>query len=245
MGRLTGKIAVVTGAAQGMGAEFARRIVLEGGRVAVTDVNEQAGRALADQLGDDALFVRLDVSSEDDWREALAAVEARFGPVAVLINNAGIGTEGTIEDTSVEAWDRDMAVNLRGPYLGMKTLAASMRRAGGGSVVNISSTAGLGASPGIAAYTASKWAVRGLTKVAAIELGPDIRVNSVHPGPIRTPLASWMSDDFVADQALPRLGEPGEVANVVLLLASDEGSYITGAEIAVDGGRSLAGPPTK
>lgn len=245
MNRFDSVTAFVTGGAQGMGAEYVRRIVAEGGKVAIADLKQDEGEALATKLGDHALFVRLDVSDEQNWKDALALVTERLGQPTVLINNAGIGTEGTIEETTVAEWDRDMAVNLRGTFLGMKTLVPGMRAAGGGSIVNISSTAGLVGSAGIAAYTASKWGVRGLTKAAALELGPAIRVNSVHPGPIRTPLASWMKDSFFSKQPLPRMGEPSEVANVVLLLASAEGSYLTGAEIAVDGGAILSGPPDK
>jgi 3alpha(or 20beta)-hydroxysteroid dehydrogenase len=239
MGRFEGKVAIVTGGARGMGESHVRHLVAEGARVVIGDVLDQDGAALAAELGDTTRFVHLDVTSPESWDAALALAVREFGAVTVLVNNAGIATFGGVDQISVEDFDRTIAVNLRGVFLGMRAVAPGMRAAGGGAIVNISSTAGLMGYAGLAGYTASKWGVRGLTKAAALDLGPEIRVNSVHPGPIRTPMTAGLSDDMVNTQRIPRMGEPAEVSAAVLFLASDAASFMTGAELAVDGGAVL------
>lgn len=242
MGRLAGKVALITGAARGQGAAEARLFVQEGGRVLVTDVLDELGTRLVRELGDAARYRRLDVSSELDWADAIAAAET-LGPLNVLINNAAITQFAAIKDTTLADYRRVIEVNQIGCFLGMRAVIEPMKRAGGGSIVNVSSIDGLQAQNGEIAYCASKWAIRGMTKVAAIELGAyRIRVNSIHPGGIDTPmgnpagLESSAIDPFYASQALPRIGRPEEVAWMAVFLASDEASYCTGSEYAVDGG---------
>jgi 3alpha(or 20beta)-hydroxysteroid dehydrogenase len=238
-GRLDGKVAIITGAARGQGAAEARRFVAEGAQVLLTDVLDAEGGAVATELGDDAAYRRLDVTSEAEWDAAVADCEARFGPVSVLVNNAGILDLAPIHHTDAARFRTVLEVNLVGAVLGMKAVAPSMERAGGGSIINISSNAGIVGLPAGGAYVASKWALRGVSKSAAIDLGPKgIRVNSVHPGGINTPMTAFGEGDSAWARKLPlgRMGEPDEVANVVTFLASDEASYVTGAEWSVDGG---------
>ena len=243
MARFDGTVALISGGARGMGASHARALVDEGARVVVGDVLDAEGRTLAEELGDACHFVHLDVTSPDDWEAAVAAAEERFGPIELLINNAGIVAFGPIADTTLDDFRRVIDINLIGVFLGMHTTVPSLRRAGGGVIVNISSTAGMMGYAGIGAYTASKWGVRGLTKSAALELGRDgIRVVSVHPGPIRTPMTDGMADDLTAGQPIARMGEPEEVTRLVLFLA-DQATYSTGSEWIVDGG-ALLGPVT-
>ncbi|MDT4932351.1 MAG: 3alpha(or 20beta)-hydroxysteroid dehydrogenase [Pseudonocardiales bacterium] len=238
-GRLDGKVAIVTGAARGIGEGTVRRFAEEGARVVITDVLEEEGRAVAADLGDVAMFHRHDVTQEGDWQAVVAAATGQFGGVDVLINNAGIFRKAALEVQTVEGFDQVVAVNLRGVFLGMKTVAAPMRARGGGSIVNTSSTSGLTGLATQVAYGASKWGVRGITKVAAIELGEDkIRVNSIHPGTVDTPMT--MGGSNRGNNPLRRIGLPVDIANVHLFLASDESSWITGAEINIDGG-SVAG----
>lgn len=240
MGRVSGKIAIVTGGARGMGAAFAKRLIDEGARVMLTDVLEAEGMAMAASLGDNARFVKHDVSSEAQWRQAVAATETAFGPVSVLVNNAGTSFGGMIETMEETAFRRVIDINQVSVFLGIKSVIPSMRRAGGGSIINISSIAGIVGNPGVLPYTASKFAVRGMTKSAAIEFAPhNIRVNSVHPGIIVTPMTSGGElplDLVAAGTPAKRAGQPVEVANVVLMLASDESRFSTGAEFVVDGG---------
>ncbi|HET6952254.1 MAG TPA: glucose 1-dehydrogenase [Acidimicrobiales bacterium] len=239
MGRLDGKVAIITGAARGQGAAEARLFAAEGARVLLADVLDDDGAAVAAEIGDAALYTHLDVTDEDQWAAAVALAEERFGPVTVLVNNAGILMFQALHKTSLEDFDRVMRVNVHGVFLGMKAVTPPMTRAGGGSIVNISSTAGLQGLPYLGAYVASKWAVRGLTKTAAIDLGhKGIRVNSVHPGGIDTPMVAGLSGDapFYKRLPVPRMGSADEAARAVLFLASDEASYIAGAELAVDGG---------
>ncbi|GAA4145377.1 glucose 1-dehydrogenase [Actinomadura keratinilytica] len=246
MGRLDGKVALITGGARGMGKAHVRRFVAEGARVVFGDVLAEEGAAVAADLGDAARFVRMDVTSPQDWQAAVGTAVDAFGRLDVLVNNAGILRHKTIEEMSLEECRRILDVNLVGQWLGIKSVTPAMRAAGGGSIVNVSSTEGFIGAAGLAAYSASKFGVRGLTKAAARELGPDgIRVNSVHPGGIVTPMS--MQDDVVsataagADafmKALPlgRLGSTREVTGLLVYLASDESSYCTGSEILVDGG---------
>lgn len=244
MGRLEGKIAIVTGAARGMGASHSRYFVREGARVVLTDTRVAEGQALAEELGENALFVEQDVTKASDWQRIVSVAEDAFGPVNVLVNNAGIlGAMAATADISEEDYLRVIAVNQHSVYLGMHALIPSMLRAGGGSIVNISSIAGLVANYGFPslAYVASKFAVRGMTKAAAVEYGPQgIRVNSVHPGFIMTPMMVEATNeeggDALALIPLRRIAEPEEVSNLVLFLASDESSYISGAEHVIDAG---------
>jgi 3alpha(or 20beta)-hydroxysteroid dehydrogenase len=239
MGRLDGKVAIITGAARGQGAAEARLFAAEGARVVLADVLDDEGKAVAGEIGDTAAYAHLDVTDEGQWSDAVALAERTFGPVTVLVNNAGILLFQAVHKTELGDFDRILRVNVHGVFLGMKAVTPSMEKAGGGSIVNISSTAGLQGLPYLAAYVASKWAVRGLTKSAAIDLGhKGIRVNSVHPGGIDTPMVAGTSADAPFYQRLPvaRMGSADESARAVLFLASDEASYIAGAELAVDGG---------
>jgi 3alpha(or 20beta)-hydroxysteroid dehydrogenase len=245
MGRLAGKVAIITGAAQGMGAEHVRRFVAEGAKVLATDVNAAEGESLAAELGDNIAFLKHDVADEAGWATVVAEAEKRFGPVNVLVNNAGI--IGPLIPTAEMAADdflRVCAINQLGVFLGTKHVIPSMLRAGGGSIVNISSISGIVAIYGTPnpAYAASKFAVRGITKYVAIEYGKQgIRANSVHPGYIRTPMMTEALDDEAIANAggsvpIGRVGEPQDVANLVVFLASDESGFITGTEHVIDGG---------
>jgi 3alpha(or 20beta)-hydroxysteroid dehydrogenase len=244
MPRLQNKIILITGGARGQGAAEARLFVREGARVIITDVLEDRGAQLARELGqDNASFVRHDVSSETDWQKALDAAAA-LGGLHGLINNAGIYQPATLMETDAALFERHMRVNQLGVFLGMKAVVPLMERSGGGAIVNLSSVAGLRGSPGAIAYSATKWAVRGMTKAAAVDLAPrNIRVNSVHPGPIDTPMLDVRTAEQNARrlEAVPmkRRGTPEEVADLVLFLVSDESRYITGAEVAIDGGATL------
>jgi len=240
MGRVSGKVALVTGAARGLGAAFARRLVEEGASVLLSDVLDEAGESLAQELGSRARFVHLDVSRADAWKSAVANAEEHFGPINVLVNNAGVGVVASIEEHTEEDFRNIIAVNQIGSFLGMQTVLPSMRRAGGGSIINVSSAAGLRGVPGTFAYTATKFAIRGMTKVAALEFAQyGIRVNSLHPGPFRTAMTAHDSDSLrqvLAVVPAGRVGEPDELSHMVLLLASDEMRFATGAEYVVDGG---------
>ncbi|MBB1247152.1 glucose 1-dehydrogenase [Streptomyces durbertensis] len=237
MKRLTGRTALITGGARGIGAAIAELLTTEGASVVVADVLADEGHAKARELGAEAAFCPLDVTSPDDWAAASATAEEQFGrPVSMLVNNAGILAFGTIEEQDPEEFRRVLEVNLYGAWLGMHTMAPALRRAGDGVIVNISSTAGLMGYAQIGAYVASKWGLRGLTKSAALELAADgIRVCSVHPGPIRTPMTAEMDDSLVAAQPIARFGDPEEVARLVLFLVADA-TYSTGCEFVVDGG---------
>jgi 3alpha(or 20beta)-hydroxysteroid dehydrogenase len=248
-GDLEGKVALISGGARGMGAEEARLFVSEGGRVVIGDVLDEEGEKIAIALGEAALYVHLDVTSESDWQAAVAKAEEHFGQLDVLVNNAGILRFGMLEQTELEEYELVIRINQTGVFLGMKSAAPALRRAGGGSIVNISSLAGMKGIGGALAYTASKFAVRGMTKVAAIELGSaGIRVNSVHPGGIETPMTTpvGVSSDPNEQQytyPIPRVGRPDEVAQLVLWLASDKSSYSTGSEFIIDGGDSAGHLP--
>lgn len=242
MGRLTGKIAVVTGAARGMGAATAKLFAAEGARVVLTDILPEISD-VAREIGPAAVAVPLDVSSEDAWRQVEIETRKRFGIASILVNNAGIPYFASIVDFPLEDYQRVLSINLVGTFLGMKTFAPGMISIGAGSIINISSTEGLQGSAGMAAYASSKWGVRGLTKVAAMELSQHgVRVNSVHPGVTNTPMANplGLAPDAVRQtcSTLPigRNAEVDEIAQVNLFLASDASSYMCGAEVAVDGG---------
>lgn len=239
MSRFDGKVALVSGGARGMGESHVRGFVAEGARVVIGDVLDHEGETLAKELGDATVFVHLDVTDPESWDAAVAKAEEAFGPVTVLVNNAGIVLFGPVDQISVEDFDKTLAVNLRGVFLGTRAVAPGMKAAGGGAIVNISSTAGLMGYAGIAPYVASKWGVRGLTKASALDLGPTIRVNSIHPGPIATPMTAGLDGSMVATQRIPRFGRPDEVTAAVLFLAGDDSSFMTGSELAVDGGAVL------
>jgi 3alpha(or 20beta)-hydroxysteroid dehydrogenase len=255
MNRFDNRTVIVTGAARGMGASHARGFVAEGANVVIADILEQEGRTLASELGDHAMFARLDVTSDKDWAATVAAAEDAFGPVSVLVNNAGIVRFGVIAETEPAVWHQVIDVNLTAAYLGIRAVVTSMRKAGGGSIVNISSGAGFTGTFGVGAYVASKWGVRGLTKTAALELGHDnIRVNSIHPGAIRTPIladsapdsaamAATMASEGVGLSAIPRIAEPEEITRLVLFVASDDASFSTGSEFIADGGLLLGPVP--
>ena len=244
MSRLTGKIAIITGASQGMGMAHARAFVAHGAKVILGDLNEKAGKALASELGSSAIFVRQDVARAEDWKAVLREGEERFGTVNVLVNNAGIlGTLAATIELSETEFLRVCAVNQTGVFLGMQTVLPGMIKAGGGSIVNISSIAGLVAIYGAPnlAYVASKFAVRGMTKQVAVEYGAkNIRANSVHPGYIKTPMMVAATDESGGEALtqipLRRMAEASEVSNLVVFLASDESAFITGTEHVIDGG---------
>lgn len=235
-GRLGGKVAVVSGGARGMGASHVRAMVAEGARVVLGDVLDADGELVAADVGDAARYVHLDVTRFDEWQRAVDTAVREFGGVDVLVNNAGILNVGTIEDYDLAEWQRILDVNLTGVFLGIRAVTPSMKAAGRGSIINISSIEGLAGTIGCHGYTATKFAVRGLTKSTALELGPSgIRVNSIHPGLIKTPMTEWVPDD-IFQTALGRAAQPVEVSNLVVYLASDESSYSTGSEFVVDGG---------
>lgn len=242
MGRLSGKVAIVTGGANGQGAAIARGFVAEGAKVVIADIATEPGELLAKELGDSAVFHRLDVTDEQGWQATVAEARERFGPVNVLVNNAGILMFSELTQTALEDYERVIRINQIGTFLGMKSVVASMEEAGGGSIVNSSSIEGLGGMPLLVAYSASKFAIRGMTKAVAMELGPKgIRVNSVHPGMIDTGMTRVHGGDAAMEWggqkvALKRVGRPEDVVGVYTFLASDESAYCTGGEYAVDGG---------
>ncbi len=247
--RLENKVALISGGARGMGAVEARLFAAEGARVVIGDVLAEEGRqteAAVNEAGGQCVFVRLDVTSEADWAGAVAAAVSRFGKLDILVNNAGVSTAGGIEELTVEAWERTMDINAKGVFLGTKAAIPEMRKAGGGSIINISSGAGIAPAPGTSgAYAASKGAVRIFSKSTAVQYaGENIRCNSVHPGPIETPMlrsargSGAQLDDTIERVPLGRIGRPEEIAYGVLYLASDESSFVTGSELVIDGGRT-------
>jgi 3alpha(or 20beta)-hydroxysteroid dehydrogenase len=244
-GRLHGRVAVVAGGSRNIGAAIARLFAAEGASVVIGDLRQKEGRAVAEEIGDQATFSELDVTDEESWTRLVGSAETRFGPVSVLVNNAAIIPFGHVVDMDPAAFDRCLAVNVRGTFLGIQALAPSMTRAGGGSIINMSSVQGLVGLEGTVAYTASKFAVRGMTKVAALELGQHgIRVNSIHPGKIDVVKERDVRHVSISPGAaaapirvpLGRSGVPIDVARLALFLASEESSYATGAEFVLDGG---------
>lgn len=251
MARLEGKVALISGGARGQGAVEARMFAEEGARVVIGDILDEAGRqteAELQELGYDVTYVHLDVTSESDWESAVQATVAAYGKLDILLNNAGILIRKNIEETTEEDWDRIFAVNAKGVFLGTRAAIPAMRTNGGGSIINISSTAGLVGSPnGSASYTATKGAVRLFTKSTAIQHAREgIRCNSIHPGPIETDMIADTLNDpanmALRMQRLPlgRVGKPSEIAYGALYLASDESSFVTGSELVIDGGTTAA-----
>jgi 3alpha(or 20beta)-hydroxysteroid dehydrogenase len=246
-GRIEGRIALVSGAAQGIGEAVARRFAREGASVLVTDVLDAAGQKVAAGLGAAAQYLHLDVTRPEQWDEAVGFALREFGRIDVLVNNAGIGTPpAALARVPLEEHRRIQDVNAEGVLLGMRAVVGPMAEGGGGSIVNISSIDGIVGVAGLTSYVASKFAVRGMTKSAALELGrKGIRVNSIHPGFIDTPMMRAAGDELGAsirklldEQPIPRLGTPDEIAALALFLASDESSYCTGAEFVIDGGHT-------
>lgn len=238
MGRLDGKVALISGGARGIGAAMARRFLDEGASVVVADVLDDDGARLLAALGGNSRFVHLDVTRPADWDAAVNEAVSTFGGLSVLVNNAGIVNFGRIDEYPHEQWARIIDVNLTGVFNGIKASAAALARAGSASIINVSSIAGVRGYENLSGYTASKFGVRGLTKAAALDLGRDgIRVNSVHPGVIQTPMTEGMSFD-TAHIALHRIGQPTEIADLAVYLAGDESSFVTGAEFVIDGGET-------
>ena len=246
--RLENKVALISGGAKGMGAVEAKLFAKEGAKIVIGDLLEVEGRkveAEINETGGECLFVPLNVTNEAQWEQAVSAAVGRFGKLDILINNAGIFRTSTVEETSSEDWDQVMDINAKGVFLGTKSAIPAMRESGGGSIVNISSVAGLTGSKSTSAYNASKGAVRLLTKSTAIQYASEgIRANSVHPGTIETPMTEGflandtMRKDRMDRTPIGRLGKPEDVAYGALFLASDESSFMTGSELVIDGGRT-------
>ncbi len=250
MGKLEGKVALITGGARGMGKSHVRHLVEQGARVVFGDVLDDAGHAVAAKLsGDSARYVHHDVTSEADWDNAVATALEAFGRLDVLVNNAGVLRHAKIADMAPAEFRQVLEINTVGTWLGIRAVIAAMSSAGGGSIINVSSIEGFTGAAGLSAYSASKFAIRGITKAAAQELGPlGIRVNSIHPGGIMTQMAmqaaqtmTEVNADFFKSMPIPRFGEPVEISRLVAFLASDESSYSTGSEFIADGG-ILSGP---
>lgn len=244
MGRVDGKVVLISGGARNIGGASARALVAEGASVVIGDVLDDEGKALAEELGDAARYLHLDVTSDEDWRAAVAFTVAEFGKLNVLFNNAGIFNGGPLNRYKRDQWQQMLDINLTGPFLGMRAATDALIAAGGGSIINTSSIEGLRGTPWAHGYVASKWGLTGLTKSAAMELAPNgIRVNSLHPGRVSTPATDQMPEDLIPIP-LGRPGQPEEIASFVVFLASDESSFATGAEFVIDGG-TINQIPTK
>jgi len=249
MGLLDGRVAIITGAASGQGEAEARCFHAEGAKVVLADVADAAGEAVAQSLGEGARFEHLDVRDATGWQRLVEVTEEHFGPVGVLVNNAAILRHAGIDDVTEQMFHEVMDVNVWGCLLGMQAVIPSMRSLGGGAIVNVASTGGIIGQVGVIAYVGSKFAVRGITKAAALELAPHIRVNSLHPGWVDTPMGrGHQSDDEYNARLRPvvpmgRAAQPAEIASAALFLASDLSSYMTGAEVVVDGGRTTGTKP--
>jgi 3alpha(or 20beta)-hydroxysteroid dehydrogenase len=244
MGRVEGKVALISGGARNIGGASARMLVAEGAKVVIGDLLDEEGAALAEELGEAARYVHLDVTQDEDWRAAVQLTVAEFGKLDVLFNNAGIFNGGQLQRYQTEQWQQMLDVNLTGAFLGIRAAADAMIASGGGSIINTSSIEGLRGTPWAHGYVASKWGLRGLTKSVALELAPHgIRVNSLHPGRISTPATDAMPVDMIPIP-LGRPGLPEEVASFVVFLASDESSFATGSEFTMDGG-TVTAIPTK
>lgn len=248
MARLQNKVAIITGAAGGLGREDALLFAREGARVVITDINETDGRAVAAEIGGAAMFIRHDISSEAGWQEVIKSTEEQFGGVDILVNNAAVLAYGTIEDTTLEQWQTIMRVNADSYFLGCKYAVAAMKKRGGGSIVNMSSLAGIGGLSSFCAYSASKGAVAAMTRSIAIwskRFKLNIRCNSVHPDGIKTPMISKLFENLKPgappevkdmDETMSRMADPIDIANLVLFLASDESRFINGTEMRIDNG---------
>ena len=237
MPRVADKVVLVTGGARGMGAAHVEALVAEGARVVIGDILDDAGQSVAEKLGGAAIYVHLDVADPGQWDQAVAASLENFGGLDALVNNAGIVKMGPLRGSSLSDWQQVLDVNLTGPYLGMRAAIEPMIAAGGGSIVNVSSVEGLAGSAHLHAYVAAKFGLRGITKSAAVELARyNIRVNSIHPGLVHTPLSQGVTEEFMAPIPMRRGASPAEIATFVVFLVSDESSYATGAEFVVDGG---------
>ena len=240
-GRLSGKVALISGAARGQGAAHVRAFLEEGARVVFGDILHEEGDDLAHALGSDARYVPLDVRDDTQWHAAVHTAVDAFGHLDVLVNNAGVLVAGDLETMDDATWSLPIDVNLTGTFRGIRAALPELRRSAPGSIVNVSSTAGIMGFPGMAAYNASKFGLRGLTRVAALELAPvGIRVNSVHPGNVATPMIDHL-DDFAQVPQL-RAADPGEISPLIIYLASDESSFVTGSEFVIDGGESAGHP---
>ncbi|NUT78191.1 glucose 1-dehydrogenase [Pseudomonas sp. C1C7] len=250
MQRVEGKVCIITGAASGIGREDALLLASEGARVVLTDLNEEAGRQVAAEIGANALFIRHDIASESDWQHVVKTTVEHFGRLDVLVNNAAILALGSIEDTNLELWQKVQKINGDGYFLGCKYAIQAMKETGGGSIINMSSVAALGAMPMFCAYSASKGAVAAMTRSIALhckQQGYRIRCNSVHPDGVNTP----MTQALAGGQAIPqealdqdpmnRMAAPRDIANVVLFLATDESRFVNGAEIRVDNAQLISG----
>jgi len=250
MDRLKGKVAIVTGGASGMGKSISQIFAREGAKVTIADINDKDGKQAAGDIqksGGDAIFVKLDVTSEDQWKNAVSQTVERFGKLTTLVNCAGVFFSKSIEDMTYAEWKRVIAINLDGVFLGIKYSVGALKKSGGGSIINMSSAGGIIGTVDSSPYNASKGGVRLLSKAAAMEFSKsghdyNIRVNSVHPGVIKTPMTTWIqrgdegSEAIIKEQPIGYLGEPEDVAYGVLYLASDEGRYLTGSELVIDGG---------
>lgn len=237
MGKLDNDVIMVTGGSRGIGAETCRHLKAEGATVVVADVLDEEGQAVANEVG--GSYIHLDVTSEAAWKAAVEEVVKQYGRLTGLVNNAGVVGFTPIGKTSLEEWNRVIGINLTGVFLGMEISAPAIKQSGGGVIVNVSSTAGMQGYSNLAAYVASKWGVRGLTKAAALDLGRDkIRVVSVHPGGVRTPMTAGIDADMYGGQPIPRIGEPEEIAKLIVYLIADA-TYSTGTEFIADGGMTV------